>query len=369
MFGYAPKILRIDVGEQRFRWEHVDESLYRLYMGGSCLAAHVLLTELPPGIDPFSPKNLLVFSAGVVTGAPVSGSSILSVVSKSPLTGGIHEAPTPGHMGENMKKAGYDVIILHGRSPKPVYLLVEEKGVQFFDALDLWGMSTAEAFDAIKMKVGSDVSVCTIGIAGEKLVRYSSIVHDYMFNTSRGGLGAVMGSKLVKGMAVRGETGPVFYDSYRLDMYAKRFREHFLENPVSRGHYEGGGHAGFIERMSSEGILSAKNARYTGFQGAHSVDGGLWRRNTDMKTCPVPTASEGARECIKKSFPVWSSAMAPPSWKRSVRSRSVLKSKIQSSLSKPVTSLRVMALTERPQGSWSLLRTSARKRGFFEEMS
>ncbi len=136
-------------------------------------------------------------------------------------------------MGENVKKVGCDVIILRGRSPRPVFLLVEEKRVTFIDALDLWGMRTEEVSDAIKMKVGSDVSLCTIGIGGEKLVRYASIVHDYMFNTSRGGLGVVMGSKLVKGMAVRGKRPLALHDSGTLDMYVKRFREHFLENPVT----------------------------------------------------------------------------------------------------------------------------------------
>ena len=273
-FGYTGKILRINVSDQSFREETIDEKMYRLYMGGSCLAAHYLLKEQKAHIDPLSADNLLIFSTGVVTGAPVPGSALFSVLSKSPLTGGLHESPTPGYMGGKLKVAGYDAVIIKGKAHKPVLINISNNRVEFIDASDIWGLNTAEAIHRAKIKVGHDASVCAVGIAGENLVKYASIVHDYLFNTSRGGLGAVMGSKLIKAIAVKGKGTLSMYNSRKLHQYSERFKNHFLENPVNKGQYEGGGHAGFISWMCKEGILSTRNAHYTGFEKAESIDGG-----------------------------------------------------------------------------------------------
>jgi aldehyde:ferredoxin oxidoreductase len=272
-FGYTGKILRINVSDQSYREETIDEKLYRLYMGGSCLAAHYLLKEQKAHIDPLSADNLLIFITGVVTGAPVPGSAIFSVLSKSPLTGGLHESPTPGYMGGKLKIAGYDGVIIKGKAQFPILISISNNIVEFMDASDIWGLNTAEAIDKTKKRVGEDASVCAIGISGEKQVKYASIVHDYLFNTSRGGLGAVMGSKLIKAIAVRGKGTLSVYNSRTLRQYSERFKNHFLENPVNKGQYEGGGHAGFINWMCKEGILSTRNAHYTGFKKAESIDG------------------------------------------------------------------------------------------------
>ncbi len=272
-YGYTGKILRVDLKKRTINEEKIEKNVYRLFMGGSCLAAHYMLRDLKPRIDPLSPANILILSTGVLTGVPVPGSAIFSVVSKSPQTGGIHEAPTPGFMGEQIKKAGYDAVIISGASTSPVILKIHDNRVEFLDASGLWGLDTADAIAGVKEMLGEEYSACAIGIAGENLVSFASIVHDYMFFSSRGGLGAVMGSKRIKAIAVHGTHDIPIFDRKKLNGYSDRFKTHFLENPVNKGQYEGGGHAGFIDWMSREGILSAQNARYTGFKGVESIDG------------------------------------------------------------------------------------------------
>jgi aldehyde:ferredoxin oxidoreductase len=242
--GYHGSVLHVDLNTLGHETRPIDPRLYRLYLGGSCLAAHFMLKEQQPGVDPFSGDNLLIFSTGVVTGAPVPGSALYSVVSKSPLTGRIYESPTPGHLGARLKEAGFDAVVIRGRAEDP-----------------------------IKEKLQKDVSVGVIGIAGEKLVRYASIVNDCVFNTSRGGLGGVMGSKRIKALAVGGGKPLEVHDYRSLTRFTERYKSHFLENPVSRGHHDDGGAAGFTEWLSSEGLWSARNAHHTRFSEAASIDG------------------------------------------------------------------------------------------------
>jgi len=302
-YGYRGKVLRIDLTKRSTNEEGVEKSVYRLFMGGSCLAAHYMLKELKPRVDPLSPANILVLSTGVVSGAPVPGSAIFSVISKSPQTGGIHEAPTPGFMGEQIKKTGYDAVIISGASASPVILKIHDNHVEFLDAGSLWGLDTAEAIAGVKEMFGEEYSVCSIGIAGENLVSFASIVHDYMFFSSRGGLGAVMGSKRVKAIAVHGTHDIPIFDRNKLNGYSDRFKTHFLENPVNRGQYEGGGHAGFIDWMSREGILSARNARYTGFEGAKSIDGTTIAEKYGYENISCANCFGGCKRQYKTSIP------------------------------------------------------------------
>lgn len=301
-YGFSGKVLRIDVSALNFTTETIDEKLYRLYMGGSCLAAHYLLKELQTGTDPLSPENLLIFSTGVVTGAPVPGAALFSVVSKSPLTGGIHESPTPGHMGEQIKKAGFDAVVIQGKSQRPLFLFINDDSVVFMDAGKLWGLDTADAIEIIKEDLKGEVSVCVVGIAGENLVAYASIVHDYIFNTSRGGLGAVMGSKLIKAIAIKGTGNVPVRDPPALRCYSRRFQKHFLENPVNRGHFEGGGHAGFIHWMCREGILSTRNALRTGFEKAESIDGGTIASKYGYRNISCANCFGGCRRIYEKEI-------------------------------------------------------------------
>jgi len=272
-YGYNGKILEIDLEKRNYSSEKIDKRLYRSTMGGSCLAATYLMENLKERVDPLSPENLLIFSTGIITGAPVPGSAIYSVVSKSPLTNRIYESPTPGYMGEKIKKAGYDLIAIKGKSEDPIIVFINDGEIKFVNAKEYWGMDTGEATEKIYNEIGRDVSVASIGTAGERLVLFASIVNDFMFNTSRGGFGAVMGSKNIKAFVVRGTKDIEIFDRKKLSLLSKRYKDHFLENPVSKGHYEGGGAAGFVEWVSNEGLQSARNAHHTSFSKAHEIDG------------------------------------------------------------------------------------------------
>ena len=272
-FGYNGKLLEIDVTNKNHKIKEIDNNLYRSTMGGSCLAAIYLLENLNKNVEPLSSENILIFSTGVITGAPVSGAAIYSIVSKSPLTGGIFESPTPGYLGEKIKNTGYDLIAISGRSENPVIVYINNGKIQFLSAEKYWGFSTGDTTEKMYEIYGEDVSVATIGKAGENLVLFASIVNDYIYNTSRGGLGAVMGSKNIKAIVVRGNKEIEVYDTKALEEMSKKYKDHYLENPVSKAHYEGGGAAGFLEWVSNEGLQSAKNAHHTSFNKAHNIDG------------------------------------------------------------------------------------------------
>ncbi len=272
-YGYNGKILIINLKKKIYTEEEIDYREYRETMGGSNLAALYLIENLKKGTDPLGPENILIFTTGILTGSPVPGTAIYSVVSKSPLTGRIHESPTPGYMGERIKKSGYDMIVLTERAERPVVIFIDNGKVHFDDGCDVWSLETNHATEKLYEKYGDDVSVGVIGPAGENQVLFASIVNDFMFNTSRGGLGAVMGSKNLKAIVVRGNKEIPVYNLKALEKLSNRYKEHFLENPVSKGHYEGGGAAGFVEWLSNEGLLSARNAHHTSFEKAKYIDG------------------------------------------------------------------------------------------------
>ena len=301
-YGYSAKILEIDVTDRKQKTRSIDDRLYRSTMGGSCLGAVYFLENLNKNIDPLSPENILLFSTGIVTGAPVPGSAIYSVISKSPLTQRIHEAPTPGYLGEKIKKSGYDLIAIKGRSSKPVILFINGENIDFIEAEEYWGLSTGKATERIYNLLGSDVSVATIGPAGEKQVLFASIVNDFIFNTSRGGLGAVMGSKNIKAIAINGKREIEVFDKKTLEELSIRYKRHFIENPVSKGHYEGGGAAGFIEWLSNEGLLSARNAHHTSFSEAREIDGNTIVEKYGYENVYCANCYGGCKRRLKKEI-------------------------------------------------------------------
>jgi aldehyde:ferredoxin oxidoreductase len=211
MFGYMGKILRVNLTNGKITEEPLEESVARKFIGGRGLGAYILFNELKPGIDPLGPENKLVIATGVVTGIPFPGNSGLNVMAKSPLTGIWGEATSKGFFGPELKAAGYDVIIIKGKAEKPVYLWVHDGEVEIKDASRLRGKLTREVQKIIKAELKDDsVQVGCIGIAGENLVRFANIMFGFNHFAGRTGMGAVMGSKNLKAIAVRG-TGKVKY--------------------------------------------------------------------------------------------------------------------------------------------------------------
>ncbi len=230
-YGSWGRILRVDLTAGTTAVEEVDEETFRRYPGGRALIARTLLRELPPGIDPLSPGNVLVFAMGVLTGAPLSGASRHSVGAKSPLTGGFGEAEVGGFWGAELKRAGWDGIVVKGASPRPLYLWIKDDHVEVRDAAHLWGKEVMDTEEALKAEVGERLArVCEIGPAGEKAVRFAGIVNDYKDIAGRTGLGAVMGSKQLKAIVVRGTRALPLADATKVKEIGRHVADTLQEN-------------------------------------------------------------------------------------------------------------------------------------------
>ncbi len=229
MFSEA-RILRVNLSTGRAQVEDLREDDYRLFLGGKSLGTLIVYREVPPGTDPLSPSNKIVFSAGFFN-ALVPGASKVSVVSKSPLTGLIHDSSAGDYFGPLLRKAGYQALVVEGASRDPVYLWIENDRVEVRDASRIWGATVLEATAKIRDETSPKASVAAIGPAGEKLVRYAHIAFDVERAAGRGGLGAVMGSKKLKGIAVYGDGKPRVADPDALASLGKKWYDYFATSP------------------------------------------------------------------------------------------------------------------------------------------
>lgn len=270
--GYHGKVLHVDLSAGTSEVEEPDEAFYRRYMGGSALGAYYLWQNVPAGADPLGPENVLVLALSVLTGAPISGQSRLTAVAKSPLTGAIGDAQAGGFFPAQLKFAGYDAIVVKGRAPAPVYLWIDNGAVEIRPAGHLWGQVTGEAEALIRAELGDPkIEVLQIGPAGEKLVRFAAIMNMSNRANGRTGLGAVMGSKHLKAIAVRGNARPALADRRGLIRLAKQGADGFEESGV----YGLGilGTAGDLAGLQESGMLPAHHWRSGVFAGWQAIDG------------------------------------------------------------------------------------------------
>src|SRR5258706_2214490 len=204
--GYWNRIVHVNLSDRTTWIEEPGDPFFRRYAGGRGLIAHYLLKYVPKGADPLGPDNILVIAPGVLTGAPVRGAGRHSVGAKSPLTGGFGESESGGYWGAELKRAGWDAIVFHGVSPTPVYLSINDGAVEIRDAAHLWGKITGEVEDILLAELGDKLTrIAQIGPAGENLVRFACIANELNEVAGRTGMGAVMGSKRLKAIAVRGK--------------------------------------------------------------------------------------------------------------------------------------------------------------------
>ncbi len=207
--GTWGKFLHVDLTSGRQWVEQPSDELYLKLVGGRALVAYLLLRDLPPETDPLGPDNLLIFAPGILQGSNLPGSGRHGVGAKSPLTGAIASAEVGGWWGHEFKRTGFDALILHGRSDRPVYLWIHDGQAEIRPAENLWGGDTADVEWAIQDELADKrVRVAQCGVAGENQVLFASIMHDINRAAGRGGLGAVMGSKQLKAVAVRGTMNP-----------------------------------------------------------------------------------------------------------------------------------------------------------------
>jgi aldehyde:ferredoxin oxidoreductase len=225
--GYHDRVLRVDLTARRIWTETVGEETWRAFLGGAGYGAKVLLDESFPGMDPLGPDNPLVFALGPYQAGNAPGNAKWSVVAKSPLTGTYGDSAAGARWGVELKKAGYDAIVVKGASTTPVYLMIQDGEFSLKDAQDLWGLDAYQTVDALKEReTDPRLAVACIGPAGEKMVRIACIVADGHSFAGRTGLGAVMGSKGLKAIAVRGTGDAPVHDPQGYAQASKaRFRE------------------------------------------------------------------------------------------------------------------------------------------------
>jgi len=276
MAGYHHKILHVKLDNLSTYIEEPDDIFYRLYVGGGLLGAFYLLKLTQPGIDPLSPDNLLIFSNSVIAGFPAAGLVRYIVTAKSPLTNGIGETRCEGSWAVSLKKSGFDAIIFHGASDSPVGLMIDNGRISFFDADNLWGKTVGETNDALEEKYGDNINVAAIGPAGENLVRFSSIISSRTHQAQRMGMGAVMGSKNLKAIVLRGGELPPIADHDSYQRINKNFRRDIPTNVLSSWQKDLPGFAVWVHTHGIDAALDVENYRTAIFKSVDAYQQDNW---------------------------------------------------------------------------------------------
>lgn len=267
------RILRVDLTERRCWTEQPGDAFFRKHLGGRNFIAHYLLRETPRGADAFDPVNRLVFAMGPTTGVALPGAGRHSVGAKSPLTGLFGESEAGGYWGSELKQAGWDGIVIQGRASEPVYLWIKDDQVEFRDASHLWGKITGPVETAIREELGDQqIRVTQIGPAGENLVRYACIVNDLNEVAGRTGLGAVMGSKNLKAIAVRGSRRVQVADREPIKDTARWVARETLGEGGTHYRLHTWGTGATVRAKQLEGHLIVHNFRDGQLDGAGNID-------------------------------------------------------------------------------------------------
>jgi aldehyde:ferredoxin oxidoreductase len=296
MHGYTGRWLNVDLGSGKTWITPLDEGRARQYLGGRGMAARILLDEVPNGCDPLGPENRLVFAMGPLAGTFAPGSGRFVVVAKSPATDGFGEAYTGGFVAHELKYAGYDGIVVQGKAAEMVYLSIVNDRVEIRPAAHLAGRGTLEAEEAIQGELDDrETRIISIGLAGEKRVRYACVMNDTDRAAGRTGLGAVMGAKNLKAIAIRG-TGrvtladPKGFREFALADLAKIRKHPWLgDSPGSAGAL---GTAGGVEDLSAAGILPTRNWESGTWEYADRISGTAMKNTILLghracEACPV----------------------------------------------------------------------------------
>ncbi|MDH5462106.1 MAG: aldehyde ferredoxin oxidoreductase family protein, partial [Candidatus Bathyarchaeota archaeon] len=271
--SYAKRILYVDLTTGKTETKPLKDELAKNYIGGIGLGMRLFLDNSKAGVDPFSPENPLIFVTGPLSGtmAPSAGNSY-AVVSKSPLTGGINESKAHGFFGAELKRAGYDAVIFTGKSEKLVYAWIDDDSVQLIDAQHLTGKSPQETDETIREELGDwYVRVSAIGEAGEKLVRVGCIINDEFRAIGRGGMGAVMGSKNLKAVAVRGTNDVNVANLEEFTEFVRTIHER-MKGPATRK-YRTLGTPENVLVLNALAALPTRNFSQATFEGAEKVSG------------------------------------------------------------------------------------------------
>ncbi len=262
------KVLIINLSNQKineYPWSDKDRELY---LGGKIMAAKILNDNIKKGTDPFSPENMLVITTGPLTGTGAPTSSRFNISSVSPMTGFIGSSNSGGNFGIMLKKAGYDALIITGKSPNPVWIKIIDDDISFHDATDLWGKVASESQAALPAKTGKLV----IGPAGENLVRYASIVSEERIS-GRTGVGAVMGSKNLKAIVTNGSHTVPIHDNQQKKGIFKKWVKQLKDHPITGKELPQLGTAGLLSNMNANKMLATRNFKYGEYKDFDAVSG------------------------------------------------------------------------------------------------
>jgi aldehyde:ferredoxin oxidoreductase len=270
--GLAGTTLRVDLKTGAIRRLPTDESFFRRWHGGRGVAAKLIYDEVPRDADPLGPKNIFIICAGVMSGAFIPAGSKVGFGSVSPLTNGPGDSNMGGHLGPALKFAGYDLIVFEDISPRPVYLYIDDDTVELRDASPYWGLRSLACEKALKADLGEDFEVATIGPAGENGVLFSCITHDFGRQAGRTGQGAVMGSKKLKAVCVRGSMSLRVHDLEALKKQVTGIMLRTQKHPNMEP-WQKYGTAFFIQWSNQNAVLPAYNFQTTFYEDTAKIDG------------------------------------------------------------------------------------------------
>ncbi|MEW6244102.1 MAG: aldehyde ferredoxin oxidoreductase family protein [Bacillota bacterium] len=273
MYGRHGKTVWVDLDKSCVKEYPVLPEIYKGYIGGSGLAARIVYDHTRPDTDPLGPGNVLVFATGPFTNTPVPTSGRHQVAARSPLTGLWGESDAGGHFGVALKASGYDALVVTGRAQKPVVITLSPAGASIEDGSALWGCSTSETDDALRLRHGKSAQICSIGPAGERLVRFACIINDGVDGRAAGrtGMGAVMGAKRLKAVVAEGNTPTPVFDKEALLSAVREANRVIRRRTESLGQY---GSAGAISAIEAVGDLPVKNWQIGSWpEGAHALSG------------------------------------------------------------------------------------------------
>ncbi|MBI5712258.1 MAG: aldehyde ferredoxin oxidoreductase family protein [Chloroflexi bacterium] len=291
-YGYTGTILRINLTTGAITREPLERSLAETFVGGRGLTSYLLYREVDPTIDALSADNKLMFGTGPLTATGAVAASRYVVVCKSPLTGTIACSNSGGFFGPEMKFAGYDVIIFEGKSPKPVYVWINNDRVEIRPAEKLLGKTPEETDDMVRAETDVMAKVACIGPAGEKLSLLAGVLNDRQRIAARSGVGAVMGSKNLKAVAVRGTGNVRLADPEAFWFAALDVLKKIVNDPVSFGSFRAYGTANLVNLINEMGAYPTRNFLEEVFEGAEATSGeaiaeNILVRNRACFACPI----------------------------------------------------------------------------------
>ena len=314
MNGWNGKILEIDLTTLSHKSYPLDMEMARQYVGGRGLGARLLWDLVGPEVEPLSPENVLIFTNGPLTGTGYQTSNRFSVTTKSPLTGTVLDANSGGFWGMQFKKTGFDVMIVRGRSEKPVWIEIKNDEITFHDASELWGMRVF----ALTAKLGQNNNkrnVLCIGPAGENLSRMAAIMNDRERALARGGPGAVMGSKNLKAIVVEGKERPEIDDKERFKFMLYETRKLLAASPLTSQALPEFGTVVLMNIMNNIGALATRNHQQTQFEGAEAISGEELTekylvKNQSCWACPIGCTRISKTDKVEGEGPEFKSTWA-----------------------------------------------------------